>query len=151
MPRLPERAPGQGYGAVAPVRLAQCAASRIEFSGDALLGGEVPQAAGDHRQPTCLHGRPILAIGIAHFMMRRFQNAQAIFVRSLQEKPNWLPTRRFLASCSAHLGQLDEAREEVRHLRTNHDCGGAEPQLLTQAEHRELFVSGLRLANDGAD
>ena len=65
---------------------------------------------------------------------------------SLQEKPNWVPTHRFLASCYAHMGRLDEAYETVKQLRTltNVVVPGAENW--RNAERRELFLSGLRLA-----
>ena len=36
---------------------------------------------------------------------------------SLQEKPNWVPTHRFLAACYPHLGRFDEAHEAVTRLR----------------------------------
>jgi tetratricopeptide (TPR) repeat protein len=63
-----------------------------------------------------------LGIGMAHFMARRFEDAQAMFLRALQEHPSWVPTHRFLASCYAHMGRLDEAREAVRQLRTGSDA-----------------------------
>jgi len=96
--------------------------------------------------PRAYTAGPILGMGIAHFMARRFENAKTIFLRSLQEKPNWLPTRRFLAACYAHLGQLDEAREEVRYLRTITTVVVPSLEYWRRLEDRELFLSGLRLA-----
>jgi adenylate cyclase len=89
---------------------------------------------------------PFMGIGVAHFFARRFEEARATLLRSLQEKPNWVPTHRFLASCCAHMGRLDEARETVKRLRTltNVVVPGAENW--RNPEHRELFLSGLRLA-----
>jgi pentatricopeptide repeat protein len=53
---------------------------------------------------------------------------------------------RFLASCYAHLGRLDEAHEIVDRLRAN--TAVLVPSYLPyrNPEHRELFLSGLRLA-----
>ena len=95
-----------------------------------------------------LHGRAgaYLGIGMGHFFARRFEDATANLVLSLQEVPSWVPTCRFLASCYAHLGRLDEAHETVRRLRT------LTTELVPSAahwrnpEHRELFLSGLRVA-----
>ena len=52
---------------------------------------------------------PFLGIGTAHFVARRFDDAKAMLLRSLQERPTWPPTHYYLASCYAHLGRLDEA------------------------------------------
>jgi hypothetical protein len=59
-----------------------------------------------------------MGIGVAHFFARRFEEARATLRQSLQEKPNWVPSYRFLASCYAHMGRLDEAHETVKLLRT---------------------------------
>ena len=87
-----------------------------------------------------------MAIGVGHFFARRFEEAAAMLLRSLQEHAGWAPTYRFLAACYAHIGKLDEARETVRRLCT------LTTELVPSAahwrnpEHRELFLSGLRLA-----
>jgi len=87
-----------------------------------------------------------MSIGVGHFFAQRFGDAAAMLVRSLQEHAGWAPTYRFLAACYAHLGRLDEARETVRRL------GAITPMIVPDAvhwrnpEHRELFLSGLRLA-----
>jgi hypothetical protein len=58
---------------------------------------------------------------------------------------------RCLAACYAHLGRLDEAQAIIARLRAItplvlHDTG-----IFRNPEHRELFLSGLRLAvGDGA-
>ena len=87
-----------------------------------------------------------MGIGVAHFFARRFEESRVTLLRSLQEKPNWVPSYRFLASCCAHMGRLDEAQETVVRLRalTNVVVPGAENW--RNPEHRELFLSGLRLA-----
>jgi pentatricopeptide repeat protein len=53
---------------------------------------------------------------------------------------------RYLAACYGHLGRLDDAREIVKELRA------IVPEVLEDAtryrnpEHRQLYLSGLRLA-----
>jgi len=89
---------------------------------------------------------PFMGIGVAHFFARRFEEARAILLQSLQEKPNWAPTYRFLASCYAHLGRLDEARETVERLRSLTDVVVPSAMNWRHAEHLELYLSGLRLA-----
>ena len=69
-----------------------------------------------------------------------------MLLRSLQEKTTWAPTHRFLASCYAHMGRLDEARDVVKRLRE------ITPLVIPGAEHwripdqREFYLQGLRLA-----
>jgi TolB-like protein len=60
----------------------------------------------------------VLSLGVGYFFARRPEDARALLLRSLQENPNWVPSYRFLASCYAHLGRLDEARELIRRLRS---------------------------------
>src|SRR5262249_52899584 len=79
-----------------------------------------PDIAIEHFQ-ACLRLNPrdrragsFLGIGVGHFFARRFDDAKAMLLSSLQEIPTWVPTYRFLASCYAHLGRLDEAREIIR-------------------------------------
>jgi adenylate cyclase len=95
-----------------------------------------------------LHGRagPYLGIGMGHFFARRFENAAATLLLSLQEVPSWVPTYRFLASCYAHLGRLYDARETVAQLRTLTDEVVPSATHWRNPEHRELYLSGLRLA-----
>ena len=58
-----------------------------------------------------------LGIGAGHFFARRFEEAKAALLLALEEAPGWVPPYRFLASCFAHMGRLDEAREMIRRLR----------------------------------
>jgi pentatricopeptide repeat protein len=75
-----------------------------------------------------------------------FVRAAAISVGSLQEFPTYAPTYRFLASCYAHMGRLEEAREIVERLRA-FTTGVLESfSYVRNSRHRELFLSGLRLA-----
>ena len=67
-------------------------------------------------------------------------------LRSLQEKPNWVPTYRFLASCCAHMGRLDEAREVVRQLRSLTNVLVPVAENWRDPNQREFYLSGLRMA-----
>jgi pentatricopeptide repeat protein len=69
-----------------------------------------------------------------------------MLIRSLQEMPTWVPSHRFLASCYAHMGRLDEAREVVNRLRTITSVVVPNARHWRNPEHREFFLSGLRLA-----
>jgi len=64
----------------------------------------------------------------------------------LEEAPSWPPTYRFLASCYAHMGRLEEAREVVRRLRkiTQVIIPSSNPWRIR--EDREFYLAGLRLA-----
>jgi len=87
-----------------------------------------------------------LLIGMGHFFARRGEQAAEILSLSLQEKSEWPPTLRFMASCLAHLGRLEEAQEMVKRLRA------ITPMVIPNADHwrisedREFFLKGLRLA-----
>jgi adenylate cyclase len=83
---------------------------------------------------------------MGHFFARRFEDAAASLLLSLQEGPGWVPTFRFLASCYAHMGRLDEAHEMVRRLRTLTTEVVPSATHWRNPEHRELYLSGLRLA-----
>ena len=92
-----------------------------------------------------------MAIGVAHFFAKRFDAATAALLRSLQEHPNWAPTYRFLASCYAHTGRLDEAREVVKRLRGLTDTIVPDPAHWRKAEFREFYLAGLRMAVEPTD
>jgi adenylate cyclase len=89
---------------------------------------------------------PFMGIGVAHFFARRFEDAKATLLQSLQEKPNWVPTYRFLSSCYTHMGRLDEARETIERLRSLTNVVVPSAMNWRNPEHRELYLSGLRLA-----
>src|SRR5215472_14645368 len=56
------------------------------------------------------------AFGEAHFFSRRFDEAAANLLASLERAPSFPVTYRVLAACYAHVGRFDEAREIVRRL-----------------------------------
>ena len=53
---------------------------------------------------------------------------------------------RWLASCYAHMGRLDEARNVVTRLRTVSPVVVPPATQFRNPEHRELLLSGLRMA-----
>jgi pentatricopeptide repeat protein len=93
------------------------------------------------RLPTYLNG-----VGEAYFFSRRFDEAAASLLASLDLAPNFPVTYRVLASCYAHMGRLDKAREIVRRLRAITPAVMEPATRYRNPELRELFLSGLRLA-----
>ena len=87
-----------------------------------------------------------MAIGVGHFFAGRFDEATAMLLRSLQEHSGWAPTYRFLAACYSHMGRLDEAHDAVERLRAITSVVVPNAMHWRIPEHRELFLSGLRLA-----
>ena len=95
-----------------------------------------------------------MGIGEAQFLQRRFNEAIITLLNALEALPGHAGIYRYLASCYAHMGRLDEAREMVRRLRA------IAPTVMPHAmyglqwrnpEHREFFLSGLRLAAGEAE
>ena len=122
------------------------------YSGWLRLWAGQPELAIDHfatasrLSPREKAGGSLLGIGIAHFFSRRFEEARATLLRSLQEFPGWVPNYRFLASCYAQMGHLDEAREIMQQLRMLTPLVVPSALHWRNPEHRELYLSGLRLA-----
>jgi adenylate cyclase len=90
-------------------------------------------------------------IGASHFLSRRFNEAIPKLLLALEETPNFPVACRYLAACYAGMGRLGEARDVVTRLR------GITPAVippdimyLRNAQHRELYLSGLRLASGEA-
>jgi adenylate cyclase len=88
----------------------------------------------------------LMGIGVGHFFSRRFEEARAMLLRSLQVHQTWVPSYRFLASCYAQMGRLDEARETVKRLRNLTNVVVPSATNWRNRAHRELYLSGLRLA-----
>jgi adenylate cyclase len=85
-------------------------------------------------------------LGTAYFLKRQFDDAAAVLLAALQEAPSFAVPYRTLASCYAHMGRLDEAREIVKRLRAITPVVVPSVIPFRNPEHRELFLSGLRLA-----
>jgi TolB-like protein len=101
--------------------------------------------------PRVGRGFHLAGIGTAHFIDRGFENAAAMLRASLEELPSFTPTHRTLASCYAHMGRLDDARAIVQRLRLLTPYVVPTIQLFRDPRHRELFLSGLRLAAGEGD
>ncbi len=87
-----------------------------------------------------------LGVGAGHFFARRFEEAKAALLLAVKEGPGWVPPHRFLASCYAHMGRLDEAREIVKRLRAMTRVVVPRATYWRNPEDRELLLDGLRLA-----
>jgi pentatricopeptide repeat protein len=85
-------------------------------------------------------------LGGAYFLNGRFEDAAAILLSSLERAPGFAVTYRLLASCYAHMGRLDKAREIVERLRAITPVVVPSVTPFRNPEHRELLLSGLRLA-----
>jgi adenylate cyclase len=88
----------------------------------------------------------LVAIGIAHLISRRFDEAVPKLLLAIHENPTSPQAYRVLASCYAHMGRLEDAREIVERLRAITPLVVPRAVPLRNAEHRELLLSGLRLA-----
>jgi adenylate cyclase len=88
----------------------------------------------------------LFGIGVAHFFEHRFDEAIATFLTALGELPGHTGIYRYLASCYAHAGRLEDAREIIRQLRAITPSVLPNVVLLRRPEHRDFFFSGLRLA-----
>ena len=114
--------------------------------------GGHPDAAIEHAEmalrlsPRARVGNTFFRIGAAHFVSRRFDEAVPNLLIAIEEDPSFLNPRRFLAACYAHMGCLDEARKVVAGLRTMTAVVMPDAGYLRHPEHRDLFLSGLRLA-----
>jgi len=91
-------------------------------------------------------GAPLTGIGIALFFNRRFDEAAAKLLASLEQVPSLALTYQFLASCYAHMERLDEARAIASRLRSLTPVVVPSGAQFRNPEQRELYLSGLRLA-----
>jgi adenylate cyclase len=100
--------------------------------------------------PRARVGSSLGAIGAAHFVARRFHEAVPKLLLAIQDDPNFSHPYQFLAACYAHMGRLDDAREIIVRLRAITSVVIPDASYLRNPEHRELLLSGLRLAVDEA-
>ena len=89
---------------------------------------------------------PPIGIGTAHFFARRFDEAVAPLLTLVEEFPNYPGAYRFLASCYAHMGRLHDAQKIIARLRTITSVVVHDYPQFRDSSHRELMLSGLRLA-----
>jgi adenylate cyclase len=96
--------------------------------------------------PRARVGWALNQIGYAHFVGKRFVEAAPKLLVAIQEDPSLPNPYRYLAACYAHMGRLEEAQEIIARLRAIISEVVPNASYLRNAEHRELFLSGLRLA-----
>jgi adenylate cyclase len=96
--------------------------------------------------PRARVGTTLLQIGTAHFFCRRFDQALPQLLLANQEDPSFPQPYRMLAACYAHMGRLDNAREIITRQRAITSLVTPDLSFFRNAEHRDLFLSGLRLA-----
>ena len=96
--------------------------------------------------PRARVGTPLVTIGQAHLFSRRFNQAIPKLLAAIQEDPSFPPAYRSLAACYAHLGRLEDARDTLGRLRAITSLMIPDASFLRNAQHRELYLSGLRLA-----
>jgi adenylate cyclase len=127
------------------------------ISGTLRLWAGQPDIAIEHAEaalrlsPRARVSTSILTIGVAHFASRRFDQAAPKLLLAIQDDPSNPHPYRFLAACYAHMGRLDDAREIVTRLRAITSVVVPPSQPNRNAEHRELYLSGLRLAAGEAE
>ena len=77
---------------------------------------------------------------------RRFDEALPKLLIGIQDDPNHPTAYRFLAACYAQMGRLSEARDTIKRLCAVAPAVVPNTSYLRNPEHRELLLSGLRLA-----
>jgi adenylate cyclase len=85
-------------------------------------------------------------IGAAYFFSRRFDEAVQKFLLAMQEDPSATSSYRILAACYAHMGRMEEAQEVIARLRAITLSVMPNVSLLRNPDHRELYLSGVRIA-----
>jgi tetratricopeptide (TPR) repeat protein len=90
--------------------------------------------------------RSMIQLGLAHFLARRFDVALPLLLLAIQEDPSHPMPQRVLAACYAQMGRLDDARDVVTRLREITPVVIPDAGFLRNPEHRELLLTGLRLA-----
>jgi adenylate cyclase len=84
--------------------------------------------------------------GLGHFFARRFDEAISLFLTALANMPRNPEVHRYLAACYALTGRMDEARQMINRLRAITPIILPRIVSFRDPEHRELFLSGVRLA-----
>jgi adenylate cyclase len=121
-------------------------------SGALRLWAGQPDSAIEHLKaalrlsPRARVGTTLAMIGAAHLVSRRFEQALPKLLLAIQEDPTSPQLYRILAACYALLGRLNDAQEIVKRLRTITPLVVPSLSHFRDPDHRELFLSGLRLA-----
>ena len=96
--------------------------------------------------PRARIGNVYSMIGASHFVSGRFDQAASELQLAIQVAPDTPYAYRLLAACYAHMGHLAEAREVISRLRAITPLVVPTVNQWRKPEHRELLLSGLRLA-----
>ena len=96
--------------------------------------------------PRARIGTPFLTIGAAHLLAQRFDEAVPKLLLQIQDDPTHPTPYRILAACYAHLGRLHDAKEVLNRMRTITPVVMTDASYFRKPEHREILISGLRLA-----
>jgi adenylate cyclase len=122
------------------------------ISGTLRLWAGQPDLAIDHLEaslrlsPRARVGPAFVTIGAAHLLSGRFDEAVPKLLLAIQEDPSAPAPYRILAACYAHMGKLDEARAIVARLRAITSDLLPSFRSFLNAKHRELLLSGFRMA-----
>jgi adenylate cyclase len=100
--------------------------------------------------PRARVGAAFHVMGAAHFLSRHFDEAVPKLLLAIQEDPSHPSPHRYLAACYAHMARLDEARATVAKLRAITPMVVPSDLPFRDPDHREMFLSGLRLAASDA-
>ena len=157
MPPLRSRFSGEEIGAMMglidrALALNPSFARGWTYSGLLSLFAGQPERAIAHAEaalrlsPRARVGKTLGVIGTAHLVSRRFDDALPKLLLAIQEAPNFAVPYRWLASCYAHMGRIDEARDVVKRLRSITPVVVPPATQFRDPEQRELLLSGLRLA-----
>jgi TolB-like protein len=97
--------------------------------------------------PRARAGEEAFLIGTALFFGRRFEEAVPRLWVAIEAMPLFPNPYRYLAACYAHMGLLDKAHATIARLRAIvPEVVVNLPPPYRNPQHRELFLSGLRLA-----
>jgi len=89
----------------------------------------------------------LTGVGIAHFQAHRLDEAASTLLASMQLLPSYVTNYYYLASCYAHMGRHDDAREIFRRLTVLTPPAADPPVIMSQKlEQRAFFLAGYRLA-----
>jgi tetratricopeptide (TPR) repeat protein len=91
-------------------------------------------------------GQVFNVIGAALLFSRRFEEALPKLLLATQDDPSFPTPYRYLAACFAHMGRLHEARQVAAQLRSITSAVVSGADCFRKPEHREFYLSGLRLA-----
>jgi adenylate cyclase len=116
-----------------------------------LFAGEFDRAIEDAEaslrlSPRSRFGQVFNVIGAALLFLRRFDEALPKLLLAIQDDPDFPMPYRYLAACYAHMGRLDEAHRVIARLRAITSVVVEGVDNFRNPEHREFYLSGLRIA-----